>query len=360
METKSVIIIMLAAITVAGCKNKKNLPENYRDDMFVAMLNDSTCMVEEYRIQNNDSLPYTVAFYANLEQPILWEEDGDTILRIMADWYNCCAINNAIETDVDTWVRYEEDDEELVENILDNWSNITLVGIKDTFSLRRMKECIEANINKTGDTTVRNISDVYDRLTTWMSNINPEDYEEKIAPNICPQHFLPEIWKGRYNDYVGKDAHPDSLMRDTLYKVYYTTTQYDARLAMLFMLMYAYYYDNNDTTTNLLRHAEEAFTSGNYSPMLPLVWRAYRVLFCSIYSCPSTYCDIPNVRFNYYRRLIGYTYLRHLELYPDDTDAKVQFYFLAYRENINRFGEYIMGNQSSAEYISIFWNGSTI
>ena len=108
MKKKRVIVIMFAAIMVAGCKEKKDLPENYRDDRFVAMLNDSVCMAEEYRIQHQDSIPNTVAFYADLEQPVLWEEGGDTTLRRMADWYNACMVTNAITTDVDTWRRYSD------------------------------------------------------------------------------------------------------------------------------------------------------------------------------------------------------------------------------------------------------------
>ena len=357
---KKIVIIMLAAITVLGCKGEKDLQENYRDDIFVSMLNDSTCMQEEYRIQNQDSVPYTVAFYADLEQPVLWEENGDTTFRLRADWYNCCAINNAIETDIDTWERYDDTDKNMEEAMLANWRKITFAGINDTFSLRRMSECIEANTNKTGDTTAMNVGDVYDRLTAWMSDINPETFEKEMEPLICPQHFLPEELSKRYNAYVGQGANPDSAMRDNLYRDYCAMQNFDTRLAMLFMLLGASYYDYDPLGDVLMQDAEQAFTSGNYSPMLPLVWRAYRVLYCRRYSCPSTYCDIPNVRFNYYRRLIAYTYLRHLERYPDDKAAKVQFYFLAYRENINRFGEYMMGNQSATEYIRIFWNGSLI
>lgn len=76
------------------------------------------------------------------------------------------------------------------------------------------------------------------------------------------------------------------------------------------------------------------------------------------YSCPSSYCDIPNVRFNYYRRLVGYTFMRHIQKHPDDNAARIQLYFLAYHDNINRFGQYMMGNQGPEEYARLFWGGS--
>lgn len=358
-------IILFAAITAAGllttgCKDKKDLPENYRDDRFVAMLNDSLCMAEEYRIQSQDSLPYTVAFYADLEQPVLWEEGGDTTLRRMADWYNARMVSNAVETDVDTWRRYSEEEvADLEKDMLDSWRKITFKGICDPMAKRRLKEAIEVSTEKTGDEEKRDIGDVADRLSTWMNDIDEACFDSCIE-HISPKAYYKPVKTMPYDSLVGEDARSTDEVKEELYRSYLAQQDFDTRMAMLFMLMYAYYYDWSDTTMTLLRHAEEAFTSGNYSPMLPLVWRAYRVLYCTNYSCPSTYCDIPNVRFNYYRRLIAYTYLRHLERYPEDKAAKIQFYFLAYRENINRFGEYILGNQSAAEYISLFWNGSTI
>ena len=84
------------------------------------------------------------------------------------------------------------------------------------------------------------------------------------------------------------------------------------------------------------------------------------VVYCNTYGCPSTYCERPNVRFNYYRRLVAYTFLRHIQRHPDDRVALVQFYMLAEKENIDRFGEYPYGHQGAAEHIYIFWNGSLL
>lgn len=358
------IIILFAVFTAAGvlatgCMSKKNIQENYRDNLFVSMLNDSTCMQKEYMIQHQDSAPYTMAFYADMEQPILWEENGDTTLRKMADWYNTCMIVNAITTDVDTWQRYFDEDNQEIE-MLDSWRRITFAGISDSLARRRLKEEIGVSTENTGQEDAKDIGDVADRLTTWMDDIDEDYFDSCIEQHINPNIYYKSVMTVPYDSLVGHDAKPSNEMKEKLYRSYLVQQDYDTRMAMLFMLMCVYYYDCSDTTKTLLRHAEEAFTSGNYSPMLPLVWRAYRVVYCMNYSCPSTYCDIPNIRFNYYRRLIGYTYLRHLERYPGDKDAKLQFYFIAYRENINRFGEYKMGNQSAAEYIRLFRNSNFI
>ncbi len=360
MKNKTIIITMLAAIMAAGCKDKKDLPENYRDDKFMAMLNDSTCMHEEYIIQHQEAVSYTADFYANMEQPVVWNEGGDATLRMMTDWYNACMVINAITTDMDTWKRYSEEVSDLEKDMMDSWRKITFTGISDTMAKRHLKEAIEVYTENTGQDEKRNVGDVAERLTMWMDDIDEDSFKSCIEQHINPRSYYEPIMTVPYDSLVGGNAKPSYKMKKELYRNYMSHKDYDTRMALLFMLMYAYYFDNSNTAETLLQHAEEAFTSGNYSPMLPLVWRAYRVLYIQMYSCPSTYCDIPNVRFNYYRRLIAYTYLKHIERHPDDKDAKIQFYFLAYRENINRFGSYMMGNQSAAEYISLFWNGSII
>ena len=306
MKNKTIIITMLAAIMAAGCKDKKDLPENYRDDKFMAMLNDSTCMHEEYIIQHQEALSYTADFYANMEQPVVWNEGGDATLRMMTDWYNACMVINAITTDMDTWKRYSEEVRDLEKDMMDSWRKITFTGISDTMAKRRLKEAIEVYTENTGQDEKRNVGDVAERLTMWMDDIDEDSFNSCIEQHINPRSYYEPIMTVPYDSLVGGNAKPSYKMKKELYRNYMSQKDYDTRMALLFMLMYA------------------------------------------------------NVRFNYYRRLIAYTYLKHIERHPDDKDAKIQFYFLAYRENINRFGSYIMGNQSAAEYISLFWNGSKI
>ena len=58
------------------------------------------------------------------------------------------------------------------------------------------------------------------------------------------------------------------------------------------------------------------------------------------YSCPSTFCYSPNLRYNYYRRLVAYAMLRHIDELPGDIIAWHKFLDLAMRENILRGGEF--------------------
>lgn len=360
-RNKHMIAVMLTAgILGAGCATEKNEQnaqgqENYRDRLFVAMLNDSSLVQEEQALIDSGE----VAFYAHFEQPLLWEEGGDTTLRCMADFYNYLYDYNAIATDVDTWYRYDED-EKMKEELLDAWRKITFKGISDNWVVGRMKEARDVDTEGKEDRTASDLSDVYRRLSWWAPEADSVYYTDTIEASISPRVFLPEGLRGRYDDYVGQEASPSDTMVAELYEMYRKEEDFDRRMGMLFTLFGSTVYSRSDTTTMLLKDAEEAFTSGNYSPMMPLVWRAYRVVYTERYSCPSTYCERTNVRFNYYKRLIAYTFLRHIERHRDDKIAIIQYACLAEQGNIDRFGEYMLGHQGAAELIYIFWFGGVL
>ena len=357
MKHKTVIIALCAALLVAGCNNSESIPENYSDALFMEMLNDTTFLHKERVLQDTGEL----AFYASFEQPLLWPETGDTTLRQMADFYNLQSAFNGMYTDEHTYQRYNgEIERDLEKEMLADWAKMKLPGIADTFTMRRLGEAMKFILSKSGDEKKKDVTDCSERLSTWLPDVDSTNVADKIIPVLTPKTYLPKKLKENYELYVGEEAKPDQGQLQQLWKYYSEEKDYNTKLSILFMLLYDYHYDGGDTVVSLLKDAEQVMTSGNYSPLLPVLWRAYRVDYCNKYSCPSTYCEIPNVRFNYYRRLVAYTMLRHIQNTPDDDAAKVAFYSLAWRDNINRFGQYYFGNQSTAEYIVLFWNGSVL
>ena len=54
-------------------------------------------------------------------------------------------------------------------------------------------------------------------------------------------------------------------------------------------------------------------------------------------------------------RLVAYTYLQHIQAFPDDNTARIQFCFLCCTDDILKEGKYPLGNQSAAERIFLFW-----
>ncbi|MBR5029069.1 MAG: hypothetical protein IKX51_07610 [Bacteroidales bacterium] len=358
----SLAAIAAAALLAMQCN--KNCPENvenYRDALFEQMLADTTWVHEERLIQEADS----VAFYAHMEQPLLWPETTDTTLRQMVDFFNYKRVRYAVATDEQTIQRYDENYDELLKEMIASWKKIKMQGVSDTTIKKAMYDAlaiVTENTNQMpeGKNPIEVLDELEFGLVAGFPDIDSAQMRNEIIPKLSPKTYLPKKMQNEYDSLVGKDANPDQETKQKLYDSYLTEENYNTKLSMLFVLLYNYDMSVSDTTAFLLKEAETAFTSGNYSPVMPVLWRAYRVVYCTKYRCPSTYCEIPNVRFNYYRRLVAYTSLKYIESHPDDMAAKVLFYCLAFRTNIDRFGEYYFGNQSAAEEIYLFWNGDVL
>ena len=364
MNTKHFFLAAIVAAALLATECNKNCPdsvENYRDALFEEMLADTTWVHEECLIQETDS----VAFYAHMEQPMLWAETADTTLRQMVDFFNYKRVRYAVATDEQTIQRYFEDAEWLDPERIASWEKIKMSGVSDTVIKKAMFDALELTLyNDDKLPEGKNPIEVLDEyelgLVTDFPDIDSAQMHDEIIPKLSPKTYLPKKMQKEYDSLVGKDANPDQETKQKLYDSYLSEENYNTKLSMLFVLMYNYYWSLGDTAAFLLREAETAFTSGNYSPVMPVLWRAYRVLYCINHCGMSSFSEIPNVHFNYYRRLVAYTSLKHIESHPDDIAAKVLFYCLAFRTNIDRFGEYMMGNQSSAEYIYLFWHGDVL
>lgn len=370
MNTKTFILAAIAAAALLTTECNKNCPEsveNYRDALFEQMLADTTWVHEERLIQEADS----VVFYAHMEQPMLWAETADTTLRQMVDFYNFKRIRHNCATDEQTIQRYYECIDDLECEKIASWKYLKILGIADSGAVKAWRMVLDVIFGKNKELSDnKNVRDVLDEMEYRLiaglpyldsAQITLDSFQwNKVIPKLSPKTYLPKKMQRDYDSLVGQYANPDKKTIDDLYESYLNEKQYNTKLSMLFVLLYNYYFSIGDTAVFLLREAETAFTSGNYSPVMPVLWRAYRVVYCINYCGMSSFSEIPNVRFNYYRRLVAYTSLKHIEAHPDDIAAKVLFYCLAFRTNIDRFGEYMMGNQSSAEYMYLFWNGDVL
>ena len=74
-------------------------------------------------------------------------------------------------------------------------------------------------------------------------------------------------------------------------------------------------YDKKD---RVLDEMEKSMEAGEYSPLLFTLWRAYRCMYNEMNVCASKDCYSPNIRYNYYRRLVAHTILKYVEAHPDD------------------------------------------
>lgn len=111
--------------------------------------------------------------------------------------------------------------------------------------------------------------------------------------------------------------------------------------------------DSAEPTEEIIKPLENLMQSKQYSIYLIEVWRTWRCLFQSLYG-PSKDSAIPNYKYNDMRMICANTILHHIVAYPNDMMAINQFLTLSSIDNIYRYGEFPMGNQSILEEVFIF------
>lgn len=155
-----------------------------------------------------------------------------------------------------------------------------------------------------------------------------------------------------------QEAEPDNEQTESLYNSMLEETDVDLRNAKLIALAGCIASENiYDYKERILDEMEQSMEAGVYSPLLFTLWRAYRFVYNEMYACASTYCYSPNIRYNYYRRLVAHTILKYVEAHPDDTTARFLFQRLSAHLNIMRNGPYPYGNQAALERMYVFWQG---
>ena len=350
--------------------------ESYRDDTFLKLLADSAGIVAERSLSRDgeNGFVYYKQFFNMLPSDIGFEDDD---LKQMSDFYNFRLIANSIITGHDTYYRakYSLGSDSL--KLLDAWKNSVDFlrngrHFYDRIAQKRLEEYFEADIDDlkadTSSISNRNVYDVWDSLTKWFPLVYlSEEERDTILTSLCktlsPQNFLPKDFPDIYQTYFNPDDTTSiTEKKSKLVKCYKTAKGIDQKSACLFTLMGGGggYWDSNTLESEFVKDAEAIFESAAYTPMLPLLWRAYRCKYELMYSCPSRDCYSYNQRYNYYKRLIAYTYIRHIQSYPEDDMAKIQFFYLCNTDNILKNGEYLYGNQSAVERILLFWYGSVL
>lgn len=376
MKNKPLPLLILALLPMMFCNAQTQTAsvESYRDDAFLKLLADTSAIVEERSLSANghNAFVYYSRFFNLLPAEISF---GNEQLNDMHDFYNFCLVVNDFFCSYDTYYREssssgDDDNTELVKA----WkASVDWLGNQQVFHdstvhhqfLEALETGIEKFINESEDEELLDLDNIFERITQWhpMYKIAEEDQEtvwEATQDKLNPQHYLPDGFHDIYATYLDNEASPTAEEMDELYKNYSSATNLGQKSAYLFTLMGRGSLKSigRDTLEAFIKDAEAIFESANYSPLLPLLWRAYRCLYNGTYSCPSTYCYCFNQRYNYYRRLVAYTYLRHIQAFPDDDTAKLQYFFHCFIENILRMGEYPFGNQTAAEVINLFWNRS--
>ncbi|MCR4847503.1 MAG: hypothetical protein K5920_01455 [Bacteroidales bacterium] len=312
-----------------------------------------------------------------LKLPDEWKSKKE--LSDMVAFYNFMEILHAIETDYDACERYTYDandinltDEQLkareaeyAETRKDFYAELDCISLKSIPEkglqnrvktlIREIKES-ESSEEAEGEENIWDINSSLDKLTeSWLPDIFADSlryasWDEKSSP----QYYLPDWVPDVFDCFLGQYVKPTLDDKMEIVKRFNNSENFNEKVAWGFITLGV---ERLAPCEGLLKMCEEIIASGNYSPLLDILWRAYREKYNGTYSCPSTYCYSPNLRYNHFRRMVAYTTLRHIEAHPEDELARVQYYFMVAHTNILRLHHpYPFGNSAATEYMLLYWN----
>ena len=352
--------------------------ECYYDKTLVAYTADTGFYAfEESCIE--DQLCFVASRIQPLKLPNEWK--GKKELGDMVAFYNFMEILHAIETDYDACERYTSDagavdlsEEELKaqeaeyaetrRDFFAELDRISLKSITDKGLQDRVKTLIreiKASESREEDEeqNEENIWDITSNLDELTESWLPDIYDDSLRyvswdEKSSPQYYLPDWAPDVFDRFLGQNAKPTLEDKMEISKRFENSENFNEKVAWGFITLGV---ERLAPCEGILKMCEEMFASGNYSPLLDILWRAYRQKYNGTYSCPSTYCYSPNLRYNHFRRMIAYTTLRHIEAHPEDELARVQYYFMVMHTNILRFNHpYPFGNSAATEYMLLYWN----
>ena len=354
--------------------------ECYYDNVIADYIADTGCFQhEETRIAESHRC-FVASYIQPLKMPKEWKNNKQ--LSDMVNYYNYMAIMHAIETDYDAYERYtsvpgdftEEQQKEIdkanSEYKKDFYAELDRINpgalsnrnLQNSIRgfIRRLKDLengVEENHDENQHENIWDISETVNELTdSWVPDIDQVDSVEysRWLEMSSPQYYLPGWIPDVFERFLGQNAKPDLDDKMNIFWCFNNTENFNEKAALGFVVLGVHSYA---PCIGLLSDVEEMLASGNYSPMLDPLWRAYRVKYNDSYSCPSTWCYSPNVRYNHFRRLIAYTTLRHIEAHPEDEFARLQYYYMVMHTDILRLNHpYPYGNSSATEAILLYWN----
>lgn len=360
-----IVLLLISSTNAVGqhdCGGNAN-----QDKLMLSYIQDSVLYAVEKDI---DGYKFVCSTLQPLRLCSGWENDA--MLTNMVDYYNACQIYYSISTDGDAYIRYLQDEQALVKEISAvDVSSVRNPEFRDVVTqIRDLNAAIfnqkENKLQKKGyfnwdnklfiqnNGKIYELCEEYDNfLHPWMPGKDNTDTAQLFRA-INPATYFPPI----YSTYVSQEAEPDNEQTESLYNSMLEETDVDLRNAKLIALAGCSasenIYDNKD---RILYEMEKSMEAGEYSPLLFTLWRAYRCMYNEMNICASKDCYSPNIRYNYYRRLVAHTILKHVEAHPDDTTARFLFQRLSAQLNIMRNGPYPYGNQAALERMYVFWQG---
>ena len=365
------IIAMTLLMTMTGCKNEMETP--YREcfanedaiclkemvdiyDKYTSAQKDSTgfdffaalfgeyANIPEYEIVSDTAFALQLPEYAASKHPFLSKAEV---------FYNSCLLAFNVWSNHELWLRG-----------------------RDAFELADEEDVVDG-INAISEDCIRNkelriAAKAYkDSIVMMMKRPAAEWGEDEHSTNLLIA-FGNKIEAMSYKYFTDKDKFIDSLNAMTKELTdatkptleLYRQAGADKRVGMMLHSL-------NDCSTFdeqcslflnwancpeakledewIMAVAERLMISGKYNPCLNHIWIIWRCLFQYCFGGISRDSSIPNSIYNGMRKKCYVTCLKRIEKHPNDVFAMNCAAAIGSRMNINRYGQYMFGNETVIE-----------
>lgn len=326
-------------------KYKKAAEDSTYFNIFIAVHGtDMAEEIDEYWIENDTAFAIQLPQYKGSKQPFLANAEV---------FYNSCLLAFNVWSNHELWLRGYDGFELVSEDAV-------VEGIKEI-----SESCIR-------DKELRNAAKTYKDSIIVMMKRDSEEWDDDENSMDLLVSFGNKIEAKTYKYFDDEDKFVDSLNAMTkefadatkqildLYKL----AENDERVGMMLHSL-------NDCTTfdeqcSLLLNwadcpeaemedewiiavAEQLMKSGKYNPFLNNIWIIWRCLFQYVYGGISHDSPIPNNIYNEMRKKCYLTCLERLERTPEDVFAMNCAAAIGGRANLNRFGQFMFGNDAPIE-----------
>ena len=156
-----------------------------------------------------------------------------------------------------------------------------------------------------------------------------------------------------HGNFGSVDGDPPAAYRYTEARMSKIANETDMNRRCVYAMEYAHSSTDGPYFTDAVPVLVNIMCMGEYSPILYDIWRTWRTMQAMRMGM-SRDSAIPNLQYNALRLIVAHTMLNHIIEHPDDEKAIRAFLYLSACANINRYGDFLFGNQNIEEQMITF------
>lgn len=320
-------------------------------DLLSALLGKNAASYAYYYIATDTSSAIQLPEFANSKDPFLSRAEA---------FYNSCQFAFNIWRDYEIWLtEYSKDELEHEPEVTKGINGISENCIRNTKirpAAKKYKERILDIIK-----SPNNADEAYEQANKAMADFTDVVEDEAYKFYANEEQFVDSL-DSMTNELKGMtlSAYDEYVMTDSVRRVNYILHRlnhcktFDEQCSLL--LNWADSPLSKEEDEWITAVAYRLINSGKYNPCLNTLWIMWRSLFQPLYCGMSHSSPIPNDFYNSMRKKCFMTCINRLKEHPDDVFAINCASSIAGRVNLNRFGDFVFGNQAAAEEIHILPN----